>query len=59
LLKGERFLGVAPNMFQLGGDFIVGRTGRIAAAHPMRNNGDHVEVSQLLAELSSAAAVRA
>ncbi|HXE89624.1 MAG TPA: AhpC/TSA family protein [Terriglobales bacterium] len=48
LLRGERFLGTAPNMFQLGGDFIVDSAGLIAAAHPMRNNGDHVEVSVLL-----------
>lgn len=51
LLKGERFLGTAPNMFQLGGDFVVDRAGKIAASHPMRNNGDHVEVSQLIEEL--------
>ncbi len=54
LLHGERFLGFAPNMFQLGGDFIVDAAGRIAAAHPMRNNGDHVEVAQLLEELQRA-----
>lgn len=55
LLRGERFLGTAPNMFQLGGDFIVDAAGRIAAAHPMRNNGDHIEVAQLLKELQRAA----
>lgn len=54
LLKGERFLGTAPNMFQLGGDFVVDAAGRIAASHPMRNNGDHVEVAQLLDELRRA-----
>lgn len=56
LLRGERFLGTAPNMFQLGGDFIVDPAGRIAAAHPMRNNGDHAEVTQLLDELRRVAA---
>jgi hypothetical protein len=55
LLRGERFLGTAPNMFQLGGDFIVDSSGRIAAAHPMRNNGDHTEVPQLLLELARVA----
>lgn len=57
LLKGERFLGLAPNMFQLGGDFIVDAAGRIAAAHPMRNNGDHADVEQLLEELQRATSV--
>ncbi len=56
LLRGERFLGTAPNMFQLGGDFIVNSAGRIAAAHPMRNNGDHIGVTELLDELRSVAA---
>lgn len=51
LLKGERFLGTAPNMFQLGGDFVVDAAGRIAAVHVMRNNGDHVPVAQLRDEL--------
>ena len=56
LLKGERFLGLAPDMFQLGGDFVVGPSGRIAFAYRMRNNGDRAEVSRLVHELHKAAA---
>lgn len=48
LLRGERFLGFAPDMFQLGGDFIVDRQGQIAFAHIMTNNGDRAEVSHLM-----------
>lgn len=55
LIKGERFLGFAPDMFQLGGDFVVGPTGRISFAHRMRNNGDRAEVSRLVDELRQAA----
>ena len=42
---------------QLGGDFIVDPAGRIAAAHTMRNNGDHAAVAQLLEELRTVAAM--
>jgi len=61
LLKGERFLGFAPDMLQLGGDFIVWGTGGIVFAHRMRDNGDRVTVSQIISELSevSSAALRA
>ena len=55
LLKGERFLGFAPDMFQLGGDFVVDPEGRIAFAHRMRNNGDRAPVARLMAELRKAA----
>lgn len=55
LLSGERFLGFAPDMFQLGGDFILDRFQRIAFAHRMRNNGDRVEVQILLNHLRRAA----
>ena len=55
LTKGERFLGMAPDMLQLGGDFVVDDRGRIAFGHAMRNNGDRVAVSELLRVLSSAA----
>jgi peroxiredoxin len=51
LLKGERFLGFAPDMFQLGGDFVLDRQGRIAFAHRMRHNGDRAEVATLLGKL--------
>ncbi len=57
LLRGERFLGFAPDMFQLGGDFILDRGHRIANAHRMRDNGDRASVSQLLTELRAAAGV--
>lgn len=56
LLRGKRFLGFAPDMFQLGGDFIVDRLGRIAFAHAMTNNGDRVQVTALLSVLQRIAA---
>jgi peroxiredoxin len=51
LAQGERFLGLAPDILQLGGDFVVGRDGRIAFAHAMRDNGDRIEVERLLVAL--------
>lgn len=51
LLRGERFLGFAPDMLQLGGDFVVDPAGRLAFAHRMRNNGDRAPVDRLLSEL--------
>lgn len=55
LLRGERFLGLAPDMFQLGGDFVLDRRGRIQFAWRMRNNGDRAPVPLLLEELGKAA----
>jgi len=55
LLKGERFLGVAPDMYQLGGDFVIDQSGRITFVQRMRHNGDRVAVSSLLNELARAA----
>jgi hypothetical protein len=55
LVKGERFLGLAPDMRQLGGDFVVGREGRIAFAHAMTNNGDQAAVPVLIDQLRAAA----
>jgi len=55
LLRGERFLGLAPDMFQLGGDFVLDRVGRVQYAWRMRNNGDRAPVGQLLQELAKAA----
>lgn len=55
LLRGERFLGFAPDMFQLGGDFILDRNHRIAFLHRMRNNGDRAPVSYLLDKLREVA----
>ncbi len=57
LLRGERFLGFAPDMLQLGGDFSVDREGRIAFAYAMRDNGDRVAVPELIAHLIQAATV--
>ena len=54
LLRGERFLGFAPDMYQLGGDFILDGGHRITFAHRMTNNGDRAEVSVLLDELRRA-----
>lgn len=53
LLKGEKFLGFAPDMFQLGGDFIIDKNGNIAFAYRMKNNGDRVGIGQLLSELKA------
>ena len=54
LLRGERFLGFAPDMFQLGGDFVVDPGGRIAFAYRMRSNGDRAAVSDLVGALETA-----
>lgn len=54
LLKGEKFLGFAPDMFQLGGDFVVDRSGRIVFAHVMRDNGDRAAVDELYGAASQA-----
>jgi len=54
LLRGERFLGFAPDMLQLGGDFVVNGRGTIVGAHPMRHNGDRVETEVLFSELEEA-----
>jgi hypothetical protein len=48
LARGERFLGMAPDMFQLAGDFVVDPQGRIAFAHVMKNNGDRAPVPSLI-----------
>lgn len=57
LLRGERFLGVAPDMLQLGGDFVVDPEGRIAFAHTMRNAGDRAHVSELIQALRRVAPI--
>jgi len=51
LAKGERFLGFAPDMLQLGGDFLVDKQGTLVSAYRMRNNGDRVNTRTLLDEL--------
>lgn len=56
LLKGERFLGFAPDMFQLGGDFILDRSHQIRFLHRMRNNGDRPPVESLVDALREVAA---
>ena len=55
LAKGERFLGFAPDMFQLGGDFVVDKQGTLVFAHRMRNNGDRADTGRLIDELARAA----
>jgi len=54
LLRGERFLGFAPDMLQLGGDFIVDPEGLLTFAHRMRNNGDRATTEALFRELANA-----
>lgn len=54
LLKGERFLGVAPDMFQLGGDFVIDKEGQVVFAHVMKNNGDRAGFDGLMDALKSA-----
>lgn len=54
LLQGERFLGLAPDMLQLGGDFVVDSSGRISFAYRMRDNGDRADVGVLIDELRRA-----
>jgi hypothetical protein len=51
LFQGERFLGLAPDMYQLGGDFVVSPGGEIAFARRMAHNDDRAPVSVLLEEL--------
>lgn len=55
IAKGERFLGFAPDMFQLGGDFLVDKQGTLVFAHRMRNNGDRADTGMLLDRLARAA----
>ena len=54
LAKGERFLGFAPDMFQLGGDFVVDKQGTLVFAHRMTNNGDRADTGKLLDEVARA-----
>jgi len=54
LLAGERFLGFAPDMFQLGGDFVIDGGGAVCFAYRMRNNGDRAAVSSLIEALAAA-----
>lgn len=55
LLRGERFLGLAPDMLQLGGDFVVDREGKIAVGHAMRDNGDRLPVHKLIETMEQVA----
>jgi AhpC/TSA antioxidant enzyme len=48
MAKGERFLGFAPDTFQLGGDFLVDKQGTLVFVYRMRNNGDRVDTGTLL-----------
>ena len=58
LLRGDRFLGFAPDMLQLGADFIIDPEGRISFGYAMRNNGDRAPVSTLVDELRRAGSRR-
>jgi peroxiredoxin len=51
LLRGEPYLGTAPDMLQLGGDFVLDRELRIGFAHRMTNGLDRAEVPVLMEEL--------
>jgi hypothetical protein len=51
LLRGERFLGFAPDMLQLGADFVLDREHRVSFVHRMKKNGDRAAVSMLVDEL--------
>ena len=55
LAKGERFLGFAPDMFQLGGDFVVDKQGTLVFAQRMRNNGDRADTGKLIDQVARAA----
>lgn len=55
LAKGERFLGFAPDMFQLGGDFVLDKQGTLVFAHRMRNNGDRADTGKLIDQVARAA----
>jgi hypothetical protein len=55
LVRGERFLGLAPDMLQLGGDFVVAPDGRLAFAHPMRDNGDRADPAVVVEALLACA----
>jgi hypothetical protein len=55
LAKGERFLGFAPDMFQLGGDFVLDKQGTLVFAYRMRNNGDRADTGKLIDQVARAA----
>jgi peroxiredoxin len=48
LLRGEPFLGMAPDMTQLGGDFVLDRQHHIGFAHRMSHGLDRAEVPVLM-----------
>jgi peroxiredoxin len=54
LFRGEPFLGTAPDMLQLGGDFVLDRNLRIGFAHRMTGGLDRAAVSVLMEELRRA-----
>ena len=56
LIRGERFLGFAPDMFQLGADFVLDRSHRVAFSHLMRHNGDRPSTPELMEHLAGVAA---
>ena len=54
-MRGQRFLGFAKDMLQLGGDFVIDSHGRIAFAYRMQSNGDRAGVTVLIQEMRRAA----
>jgi AhpC/TSA antioxidant enzyme len=55
LLAGERFLGFAPDMFQLGGDFVIDADGRLAAAFRPRRPDGRPSIDTLIGAVRAAA----
>lgn len=56
LRKGERLQRPGHDALQLGGDFVVGRDGRLAYSHPQTGPDDRPPTATLVAELERASA---
>ena len=54
ILQGHRSLGTAPNPNQLGGDFVVDRTGKLVFVNRMHGIHDRAPVADMLAALRAA-----
>jgi peroxiredoxin len=53
-LRGEKAMPETPGPIQMGGDFVVGRDGRLASVHYMKSFHDRAKVPVLLSALASA-----
>lgn len=51
-LRGERVHRPTEDTLQLGGDFVVGRDGRVVYAHPSRSPTDRPDVDELVAAVA-------